>query len=169
MTQDFKLLSFNPLTMGSENSKEPPPSKALWNIYPDQSNKSELHVAQLYPCSKGLMHYQGWRLCQYLPFQNEGRPATGITVYNDLRGTNQVIVHGQNFEHRVAASDRGYPRYFHLDEGYRIVRLGLVRVGSNMQQHGPFLLVSSAEYISILTQNRKYRVLTINMLYIRWR
>lgn len=72
--------------------------------------------------------------------------ATGITVYSNFGRTTQVIVHEENLEEnfgcKVAACDEeSYPRYFHLNKGYRVVQFGLVQLRTPNCVDGPFLLV----------------------------
>ncbi|PTB63430.1 hypothetical protein BBK36DRAFT_1126976 [Trichoderma citrinoviride] len=134
---DLKVLSLNPLIENTESS-EPAASRALWNTYPKLSAGDELPLARLAQRHIPLMHYPGWGLRQYLPFYENGRHATGMTVYLDDSGTNGVVMHGQSLAHR-AGTRRGLSMYMPFNRGERILGLDLLRI--NRYSSGPFLLI----------------------------
>lgn len=123
-----------------------PPARALWNDSWDHLDVGEVNVAQMNQTklTRRLTCYPGRLMCTYLPLQVDGQYATGVTVYTSFYGTSCIITH-VNGDDYVSSSPgrRGSPTSFFFQEGEEIVAIGLITIGHNDGQLGPYLLVSA--------------------------
>lgn len=116
--QDLKViqLSFTEPCLKRSSSW---PGNTLWKIrsanysvLDEPLDRDEFRIVDIGLFPGLVLHYPGWRACQYLPLYEGGIYATGLTVYCNVMAIHGIVVHGKS-DH-MAGTRYGSAHYFHL-------------------------------------------------------